>query len=59
MQQRLLRDIPGVLMIRNLILQDVQLKVILEEVSGIFRMLLVRHDHSATVTFECRSIPGF
>lgn len=59
MQHRLLRDIPGVLMIRNLILQDVQLKIILEEASGMFRMVLVRRDHSAAVTFERRSIPGF
>ncbi|KAG6355043.1 hypothetical protein INS49_004124 [Diaporthe citri] len=45
-------DLPGELIIRNLVLQSVQLKVILDQVTGVFRMALVRRDHSACVTFE-------
>ncbi|KAL2291479.1 hypothetical protein FJTKL_12871 [Diaporthe vaccinii] len=45
-------DLPGELIIRNLVLQDVQLKIILDRVTGVFRMALVRRDHSAGVTFE-------
>lgn len=49
------RDIPGELVIRNLILQDAHLQLILDHATNMFRMALVRRDHSACVTFECRS----
>lgn len=50
------RDIPGEIIIRNFILQDLQLKVILDQATELLRLAFVRRDHSACVTFECMSI---
>lgn len=52
----LCREIPGELVIRNLILQDAHLQLILDHDTNMCRMALLRRDHSACVTFECRSI---
>lgn len=52
--EHLFRDLPGEVIVRNLVLQEVRLKVILDRATGMFRMALVRRDHSACVTLECK-----
>jgi hypothetical protein len=39
-------------MIRNAFLQDAHLKVVVDPTSGSYRMIILRGDHSASVTFE-------